>query len=160
MQFLAYFVLTAALIAALWLYSVWKREREKEYYRMDKMRLSRLYRDMAPLVARAASRDLEQVRIERDRVTITTVYPSGTLGIYELRQSGHLQMSLIRTRVMTELLAEDLVVLQDRRKYTLRRYRTARPNGSVDYTYVYTITTRYKDSIMAIHRRLEERSWL
>jgi len=155
--FSAYFVLFAALIAAFSLWMSWRRERQKEFYRIDNLRVSRLYRDLQPLIHRASSRDLDQVRIERDRITITTVFPPGTLGIYELRQAGHYKMSRIRTRVMAELIAEDLMILQDRGKYTLKRYRVIRPNGTVDYAYLYTIRTRYKDSIMAIHERLGDR---
>ena len=155
--YLAYFLLFIAMIAALFLLAFYRRERQKELYRMDALRNSRLYRDIQPLIQRASVRDLEQVRIERDRVTITRVYPPGTLGIFELRQAGHLQMSRTRTRVMAEVIAEDLEILQDRSKYTLTRYRVIRPNGAVDYSYLYTIRTRYKDSIMAMHRRFEDR---
>lgn len=136
---------------------IYYRERQKELYRMEALRGSRLYKDIYPLIQRAATRDLDQVRVERDRITFTLVYPAGTLGVFELRQTGHLQMSRIRTRVMAEVIAEDIIILQDRRKYRLTRYRVIRPNGTVDYSYLYTIHTRYKDSIMAAHRRIEER---
>ena len=156
MPYLAYIVLSAALIAALFLLAYCRRERQKELYRMDALRNSRLYRDIKPLIQRASVRDLDQVRVERDRITITRVYPTGTLGIFELRQAGHLQMSRTRTRVMAEVIAEDLEILQDRSKYTLRRYRVIRPNGAVDYSYLYTIRSSYKDSIMAMHRRFDD----
>lgn len=155
MQSLAYIGLFALLVAALWMLTVYRRERQKELYRMDALRASRLYKDIQPLIQRASVRDLDQVRVERDRITITLVHPAGTLGVYELRQAGHYQMSRIRTRVMAEVLAEDLMILQDRRKYSLTRYRVIRPNGSVDHAYLYTIRTPYKDKIMAVHRRLE-----
>ncbi len=155
MPSLAYFVLSVALIAALFMLAYYRRERQKELYRMDALRGSRLYRDLKPLLTRASARDLDQVRVERDRITITRVYPAGTLGIFELRQSGHLQMSRIRTRVMAEVISEDIPILQDRSKYTMTRYRVIRPNGSVDYSYLYTIRSRYKDSIMAVRQRFE-----
>ena len=101
--------------------------------------------------------DLDQVRIERERITITRVYPAGTLWVFDLRKAGHHKMSRVRTRVMAEVIAEDLEILQDRRKYTLTRYRVMRPNGSVDYSYLYTIRVGYKDSIMAMHQRLKDR---
>ena len=153
----AYIVLSAALIAAFSLLMAYRRERQKELYRMDNLRNSRLYRDLQPLLQQAATRDLDQVRVERDRITITLVYPPGTLGIFELRQAGHYQMSRVRTRVMAEVIAEDIAILQDRGKYSLTRYRVIRPNGAVDYSYLYTIRTRYKDAILLAHRRIEER---
>ena len=157
MQSLAYIGLFALLVAALWMLTVYRRERQKELYRMDALRASRLYKDIQPLIQRASVRDLDQVRVERDRITITLVYPPGTLGIFELRQAGHYQMSRVRTRVMAEVIAEDIAILQDRGKYSLTRYRVIRPNGAVDYSYLYTIRTRYKDAILLAHRRIEER---
>ena len=76
------------------------------------------------------------------------------MGVYELRQCGHSQMSRTRTRVMTELLAEDIDLLRDRSKYSLTRYRITRSNGSTDFGYVYTIRSPYKDRVMAARRRL------
>ena len=151
----AYIVLSAALIAAFSLLMAYRRERQKELYRMDNLRNSRLYRDLQPLLQQAATRDLDQVRVERE--PITRVYPAGTLWVFDLRKAGHHKMSRVRTRVMAEVIAEDLVVLQDRSKYSLTRYRVIRPNGSADYSYLYTIRTRYKDSIMAMHERLGNR---
>ena len=153
----AYIVLSAALIAAFSLLMAYRRERQKELYRMDNLRNSRLYRDLQPLLQQAATRDLDQVRVERERITITRVYPAGTLWVFDLRKAGHHKMSRVRTRVMAEVIAEDLVILQDRSKYSLTRYRVIRPNGSVDHSYLYTIRTRYKDSIMAMHERLGNR---
>lgn len=155
MHSLALIALAAVVAAALWMLAVNWRERQKELHRMEALRASRLYKDAYPLIQRASTRDVEQVRIERDRVTVTLVSPPSVLGVFELRQSGHLQMSRIRTRVMAEVIAEDIMILQDRSKYNLRRYRIIRPNGKVDYGYLFTIRTRYKDAILAARRRIE-----
>lgn len=117
----------------------------------------RLYKDIYPLILRAAARDLDQVRIERDRITFTLVCPPGTLGVFELCQCGHRQMSRTRTRVLAEVIAEDIEILRDRGKYGLSRYRITRANGSVDYGYVYTIRTPYKDAVMEARRRISMR---
>lgn len=156
MQYSALFALLAALAAAIFMLRIYHRERQKELYRMEALRASRLYKDIYPLIQQASTRDLDQVRVERDRVSFTLVYPPGTLGVFDLRQAGHWQMSRIRTRVLAEVIAEDIFILQDRGKYSLRRYRVIRPNGAMDYSYVYTIHSHYKDAILAA-RRLEER---
>ena len=155
MQPLGIIAVVAVIAAALWMLAVNWREKQKELFRMENLRASRLYKDAYPLIQRASTRDVEQVRVERDRVTITLVSPPGVLGTFELRQSGHLQMSRIRTRVMAEVIAEDIMILQDRGKYSLRRYRIIRPNGSEDFGYVYTIRTHYKDAVLAARRRIE-----
>ena len=56
-----------------------------------------------------------------------------------------------------EVLAEDISILLDRSKYSLRRYRLMRPNGSWDYGYLYTVTIPYKDSINTARARLRAR---
>ncbi len=157
MEALAYAAMVAALIAGILLLVRYHREREKELYRIEALRNNRVYKDMSPLVQRAAARDLDQVRIERDRIVFTLVSPPGILGVYELRQCGHTQMSRTRTRVMAELLAEDIDLLRDRSKYSLTRYRITRANGSIDYGYVYTIRSPYKDKVMEARRRLTMR---
>ena len=98
---LAYIALVLALAVGIYLLIRYQRERQKELYRMEALRDSRLYKDIYPLILRAAARDLDQVRIERDRIT--------------------------------------------------------RANGSVDYGYVYTIRTPYKDAVMEARRRISMR---
>ena len=159
MEALAYVAMIAALVCGILLLIHYRREREKEQYRIETLRNNPLYRDLLPLVRRAAARDLDQVRIERDRIVFTLVSPPGTLGVYELRQSGHSQMSRTRTRVMTELLSEDIDLLRDRTKYSLTRYRIVRANGTADYGYVYTIRSPYKDYVMEARRRISTRPW-
>lgn len=159
MEALAYAAMVAALIGGILLLIHYKREQEREQFLIEDLRSKPVYRDMLPLVRLAAARDLDQVRIERDRIVFTQVCPPGTLGIYELRQSGHTQMSRTRTRVMTELLAEDIDLLRDRTKYSLMRYRITRANGSVDFGYVYTIRSPYKDKIMEARRKIGVNIW-
>lgn len=159
MEALAYVAMFGALISGILLFLYYRREREKEQYLIEKLRHNPVYQDMLPLVRRAAARDLDQVRIERDRIVFTLVSPPATLGVYELVQSGHAQMRPTRTRLMAELLAEDIELLRDRSKYTLVRYRIFRANGTVDYGYLYTIRSSYKDRIMRARQRLGARNW-
>lgn len=154
MNSLAFAAIFLALAAGFYLLFRYMRERQKELMRMEQLRNKRLYKDLYPLISRAAARDLDQVRIERDRITFTLVYPPGTLGVFEVRQSGHHQISRTRTRVIAEVIAEDIEILRDRSKYNLTRYRITRANGSWDYGYVYTIRTPYKDAIMEARRRI------
>lgn len=77
---LAYIALVLALAVGIYLLIRYQRERQKELYRMEALRDSRLYKDIYPLILRAAARDLDQVRIERDRITFTLVCPPGHAG--------------------------------------------------------------------------------
>ena len=69
MRYLALFALAFVFAAAFILLGVYYRERQKELYRMEALRNSRLYKDIYPLIQRAAGRDLDQVGVERDRIT-------------------------------------------------------------------------------------------
>ncbi|MBQ7455277.1 MAG: hypothetical protein IJS53_02435 [Clostridia bacterium] len=153
MRYLAIVTMALLLAAAILLIIRFRREQQKELYRMEALRDTKLYKDLQPLLQRAASRDLDQVRVERGRVIITQVYPAGTLGVFELCQSGHYQMSRTRTRVLSEVIAEDLDILQDGGKYSFARRRVIRANGSVDHSYTFTIRTAYKDSVIRAHER-------
>ena len=115
---LAYIALVLALAVGIYLLIRYQRERQKELYRMEALRDSRLYKDIYPLILRAAARDLDQVRIERDRITFTLVCPPGTLGVFELCQCGHRQMSRTRTRVLAEVIAEDIEILREGKSYS------------------------------------------
>jgi len=159
MEALAYVAMFVALIGGILLFLYYRHERENEQYLIEKLRRNPVYQDMLPLVRRAAARDLDQVRIERDRIVFTLVSPPATLGVYELQQRGHMQMRPTRTRLMAELLAEDIELLRDRSKYSLVRYRIFRANGTVDYGYLYTIRSNYKDRIMRARQRLDVRTW-
>lgn len=157
MRYLAIILLLSVSVVGVGMLLRYRRERQKEIFRMEDLRASRLYKDIYPMIHAASVRDLDQVRVERDRITITLVHPPGTLGVFELRQAGHYQMSRTRTRVMAEVIAEDIDILLDRSKYMLKRYRVIRANGSVDYGYLYTIRTPYKDMVMAARHRLSMR---
>ena len=159
MRYLALFAVLAASVSGILLYLYCRHERQKELYRMEMLRSTKLYKNLhAALVScRADSRDLDQVRIERDRITLTLVDPPHVLIQFDLHQAGFAKMSRVRTRVMAEVLAEDISILLDRSKYSLQRYRLMRPNGSWDYGYLYTVTIPYKDSINTARARLRAR---
>ena len=157
MRYLAFAASVIAFVAAIYLLLYCRRERQKELLRMEALRDSRLYKDLFPLIQEASSRDLDQVRVERSRVTVTLVYPPGTLGVFDLHQYGHFQLSRTRTRVLAEVIAEDLDILQETSKYSFARRRVIRANGSVDYSYVFTIRSSYKDAVIAAHERFRAR---
>ena len=127
MRYLALFAVLAASVSGILLYLYCRHERQKELYRMEMLRSTKLYKHLhAALVScRADSRDLDQVRIERDRITLTLVDPPHVLIQFDLHQAGFAKMSRVRTRVMAEVLAEDISILLDRSKYSLRRYFTS-----------------------------------
>lgn len=141
---IALILLAAALIIADWRYT--RRER----LLMTKMRGSAFYADMYHMVRFARKYTIDQVRIERTRILFTAVVPSGKLCEYKVRGLGTRMLSNDRTRVLAEVLGEDIPVLNSSR-YTLHRYRVMRPNGEFDYGYVYTLRASCKAALVAQH---------
>ena len=64
---LAYIALVLALAVGIYLLIRYQRERQKELYRMEALRDSRLYKDIYPLILRAAARDLSGSGAHRAR---------------------------------------------------------------------------------------------
>ncbi len=105
------------------------------------------------MVHRAARVDIDQVRIESGRISITTVYPPGTLGMFEVESEGFRSLTATDTRVLAELMAEELAPLSDLGRYRLRRYTVLRPDGRREKAYVYTIRSGYKDVLVQARQK-------
>ncbi len=123
-------------------------EQRRERNRLRSLRYSDLYQALLPTVDIARRCELDQVRVEPESITFTRVYPSSTVAVFHVADVEMRPMSVGRTRVMAMALARELPELHDTACYRMRRYRITRPNGTVEYGYVYTITHAYKDAIM------------
>ncbi|MCQ2453563.1 MAG: hypothetical protein MJ136_03185 [Clostridia bacterium] len=143
-------VLMAAAVHLLFSYY---REKQKEIWRIRRMREGELYGQLRPMVHRAARVDIDQVRIEGGRISITTVYPPGTLGMFEVESEGFRPLTATDTRVLAELLAEEIAPLSDLGRYRLRRYTVLRQDGRREKAYVYTIRSCYKDALVQARQK-------
>lgn len=142
-------IVLGAVCLALAILLIVREERRIRHERlmMTKMRNSKLYAQVYPLVRFARRRDLDQVRIERNRIVFSSVCPPGKLCEFSLSEGGFRLLSGQRTRVLAEVLGEDIPILKSP-VYALHRYRVMRPNGQIDYGYVYTIRSFYKSQLM------------
>ena len=140
----------AGAIAALWVDS--RRRQHEKMYKI-RMRNSMLYYEIYPLVAEARKHDLDRVQIERTRVAFYAVCPPGEIGSYVFSEHAHRPLNPQRTWALTQVLADDLPVLQEARCYRFRRYKVMRPNGQKDGAYQFIIRPSYKTEIMYARQR-------
>ncbi len=141
------------VFAALFLLVFERRQRAQEHERVNRLRLSALYRQLRPMIEYCKRWDLEQVRVERDRITVTRVSPPGKLWEFIPMRHGYRPFSRSRAHAICLLLSEEFVDIADPAKYRCKRYTIIRPNGKRDYGYVFTIRSPYKDSLVALMSR-------
>lgn len=140
----AFFFFVALLITSITMLIYDHNRRQHELKQMERMRRSRMYYDLYPLVQQARKRAIDKIQIERTRIIFYAVNPPGKMGEFVLFEKGYRALSPAHTRALTLVLAEDLSPLRERKWYHLRHYTVMRPNGIRDDAYQYTITPRYK----------------
>lgn len=141
-------LVTVCLLGAVALL-VWERSRRAhQELAMQRMRNSQMYADLYQLVQIAQQHDLDEVRIERDRITFFGMFPPGCIGVFNLTLGGYRYMNARRVLALTQVLALDLPQLQYDRNYRLRKFKVMRPNGMLDDAYVYTARSAYKARIL------------
>ena len=121
---------------------------------MKRMRESAMYAELYDLILYAQRYDLDEIRIERDRISFFSMIPPGCIGVFELSVSGYRYMNARKVHALSQVLALDLAQLQSARQYRLRRYKVMRPNGQMDNAYVYTARSGYKAKVLAKRRNV------
>ena len=121
---------------------------------MRRMRGSRFYAALYPTVEKMRSMDIDEVRVERNRVTFFSIYPPGKVAEFTMDTRGFGSLDNEHAYALAQVLAMDLPQLQSGRDYDFRCYKTMRPNGTKDDTYVFTAKKHYKQSVLAAHRQM------
>lgn len=133
---------------ALLLYS--GRLRRREAHLSSRVREGRMYARLHTKMAHLLSRyDIDQVRVERHGVTVTSVYPAHTLLTFDFKQNGNGKRCDAIARLVAQLLEEDFPALAMRDTYRLSRYRVYRANGRADYGYSFTMRRHLKDRVIS-----------
>lgn len=144
----AFFLFVALVVAAVVLGISDLLRRQHELTAMEKMRHSRMYHDLYPLVRQARRYQIDRVRIERGRVLFYGISPAGVIASFSMHEMGYRPLRDENIRALTLVLAEDIAPLQDKKWYRLRRYPVYRSNGKRSIGYQYTVTLRYKAVLM------------
>ena len=121
---------------------------------MRKMRGSKLYEELYAIVESVRERDLDEVRIERDRISFFSIYPPGKIADFDLQKAGYHPLDNQRAFALAQVLAMDIPQLQSSRNYDFRRYKEMRPNGAANEIYVFTVRKAYKAEVMAHRTRM------
>ena len=148
----ALLILAAVLAGAILLFLEVRRRQHEQVY-VDRMRKSMLYFDLFPLISHARHMDIDRVQIERGRIVFFSVYPPGKIGEFVLADRLLRPMNPERTWAMVQAIMTDIPILQEERKYHMRRYRVTRPNGQKDYGYQFIIRQSYKAELMYARQR-------
>ncbi|MBR4503330.1 MAG: hypothetical protein IKP22_15815 [Clostridia bacterium] len=157
MSTLMWAVCAVCVIAALVLMFLEKRRSSKQILAMHKMRGSRMYADIYhQVVEKARGEDIEELRVERDRVVVIGVWPRTRIAEFDLNRNGYQLMSGDKVRALANVLALDLPQLDSVRDYEFDRIQLERPSGDKDYAYMFVIRSAAKKKITERHRRM---SW-
>ena len=149
-----FFFFVAGLASSIGLLLMDHKRRQIELVQMNRMRNSRMYYALYPMVKKARAHEIDRVLVERNRIVFYTVSPPEVLAAFHVTDLDYPPLTRQQIRSLTLVLAEDLPLLQERGNYRLRSYRTMRPNGIWDCAYQYTITSRYKTQLVARKNRV------
>ena len=137
--------LTAAL--SFFLYSSRQKRREKGM--MEALRRSalylRLYRKLDHLFHHY---EIDQLRVEQNGVTVTSVMPAHTLLTFDFKQNGNSKRACDASRLVMQLLYEDFPLLASRDIYKMTRYCVYRSNGKKEYGFSFTMRRGYKERLL------------
>ncbi len=121
---------------------------------MRKMRGSSLYADLYGMVESIRGREIEEIRIQRGKVSFYGIYPPGRIGEFDFGRHGHNYLNDEKVYALAQVLAFDIPQLQSSRDYKLEKYRLERPNGTKDEAYAFIVRPEYKKKVMASHSRI------
>ena len=121
---------------------------------MRRMRGSSLYADLYGMVDSIRGREIEEIRVQRGKVSFFGIYPPGRIGEFDFAQHGHSYLNDERVYALVQVLAFDIPQLQSARDYKLEKFRLERPNGIKDDAYAFIVRPEYKKKVMASHSRI------
>ncbi|MHC1786523.1 MAG: hypothetical protein AB9880_05650 [Christensenellales bacterium] len=139
------------------LLTCWEAKR-REKQLMDRLRegslYPRLYQKMVYLLQHY---DIDQLRVEQQGVTVTSVYPAHTLLSFDFKQNGNSKRSDSFPRLVAQLLQDDFPALGSGEIYRLTRYRIYRANGRREFGFSFTMRRRHKDLLISRRSRVQLR---
>ncbi len=137
------------LAAGVFLFLADRMQIARQVLQMRKMRGSKMYTELYATVERVREYDLDEIRIERDRITFFSIYPPGRIADFDLEELGYRFLDKQRIFALAQNLALDIPQLQRAADYRLRRYRVMRPNGTRDDAYLFSAKEAYKMRVLS-----------
>ena len=148
-------VCVLCVIAAAVILYLDRRRTSEQILAMRKMRGSPLYTDIYyRVVEKVRKEDIEEVRIERDRLVVIGVYPRVKLAEYDLSSGGRRFLSKEQVLALANVMALDIDQLKNTKDYEFTRIQIERPSGDLEYAYLYVIRSAAKKRITEAHQRI------
>ena len=139
-------VLFAAMLAGLvvvYFYQEHLREKKLQL-RVQKLYASQLFEDMIPTLQFARHHTIEQLLVDKTGIVLRYLHAEGAETAFLMRANGYAYLTVEQQEAMRSVLEECLPKLRETNKYHVTRKRSTLLNGSVEYTYQYTIDNAYK----------------
>lgn len=142
-------VLFAAMLASLVVVYFYREHiREKKLQlRVQKLYASQLFEDMIPMLRFARHHSIEQLSVDKTGVVLRYLHAEGAETAFLLRPNGYNYLTVEQQEAMRSVLEECLPKLRETDKYHVSRKRVVLLNGTVEYTYQYTISSSYKSML-------------
>ncbi len=126
---------------------IWQRTRyAHQLAAMRRLRESELYAAFYPVLQSAMEKGIDEVRIEKERITFMGIIPPGKSAEFVFTAEGFRCPDRGRLEAMTQLIALDAEDLQSEKYFALSTYRVIRPNGDVERAYVYSARQGYRQA--------------
>ena len=139
-------VLLAAMLAGIvvaYFYQEHLREKKLQL-RVQKLYASQLFEDMIPMLQFARHNAIAQLVVDKTGVVLRYLHSEGAETAFLMRANGYAYLTVEQQEAMRSVLEECLPKLREKEKYHVTRKRNVLLNGSVEYSYHYTIDNAYK----------------
>ena len=142
-------VLFAAMLAGIVVVYYYREHirQKKLQLRVQKLYASQLFEDMLPTLRFAKYHAIEQLCVDKTGVVFRYLQANGSESAFLMRCNGYNYLTVEQQEAMRSVLEECLPKLRETDKYHVSRKRVILLNGTVEYTYQYTITNSYKSML-------------
>ncbi len=163
MQSILPLLLSAMFAGIVVIYFYQEHIREKKLQlRVQKLYASQLFEDMMPMLRFARHHSIETLSVDKTGVVLRYLNSGSAETAFLMRANGYAYLSVEQQEAMRSVLEECLPKLRDTAKYHVIRKRVTLLNGSIEYTYQYTISNSYKSLLTRApyyDGTLQQQSW-
>ena len=135
------------LVLIVWavgnLHATERRERENAL----RVRSTRLYSHLCPLLVACEHERVEQVVIRRDGILIRMFIPAGAVRTYKFEKHGFEKLNDEAVYALAQAVSADLRILREEGKYHFSRCIDVHENGEKEPYYEYNVSLGYKNRI-------------
>lgn len=124
------------------------REKQRQKALINRMRKSEIYGHLYPQLVRCNARHVETLIVRPSGLAIRFLQPVGDTLRCSFDALGFDDMDQVPLYALTQAIAADMPILQDKSHYRLLTHHEKHMDGEPWLWYEYAIQTRYKDQLM------------